>query len=181
MNKEELREGLKRLYEYVSPLDYKSVFLEEGNGVPMDTLLLGVTIGEELSMDISCNFAHAPEFGDILHFYGELDLEPLLEENPDAFSERVILKMINGLNKSLPIGQIVYLTEDSTGKSQKVIGIRYTMLTGLSGEDELRKCVSIIEMLMNIYEILCSTLYLLLEGDSLEKAMETLSRILEED
>ncbi len=53
------------------------------------------------------------------------------------------------------------------------------MLSDLAGEEELRKCVSVIEMLLNIYEILCSTLYLLLEGDSLPKAMETLSKILD--
>ena len=53
------------------------------------------------------------------------------------------------------------------------------MLTDLAGEKELKKCVEIIEMLLNIYEILCSTLYLLLEGDSLPKAMETLSKIMD--
>lgn len=87
--------------------------------------------------------------------------------------------MANELNKSLPIGQIIYLTEDSQGKAQRVAGIRYTMLTDLAGEKELKKCVEIIEMLLNIYEILCSTLYLLLEGDSLPKAMETLSKIMD--
>lgn len=179
MNSEELREGLKRLREYVKPLDFNSVFLEAGKDVPMDTLLLGAKIGEEMSLDISCNFANAPGFGDILHLYGELDMNPLIEENPSAFPEEVLLRMANELNKSLPIGQIIYLTSDSQGKEQSVIGIRYTMLTALEGEDELKKCVDIIEMLLNIYEILCSTLYLLMEGDSLPKAMETLSNILD--
>ncbi len=179
MNKEELREGLMRLHEYVKPLDFNSVFIEEGEKAPMDTLLLGARIGEDLSLDISCNFANAPGFGDILHLYGELNLSPMIEENPAAFSEEVVLRMANELNKSLPVGQIIYLTEDSQGKAQSVIGIRYTMLSDLAGEEELRKCVSVIEMLLNIYEILCSTLYLLLEGDSLPKAMETLSKILD--
>ncbi len=172
MNKEELREGLMRLHEYVKPLDFNSVFIEEGEEAPMDTLLLGARIGEDLSLDISCNFANAPGFGDILHLYGELNLSPMIEENPAAFSEEVVLRMANELNKSLPVGQIIYLTEDSQGKAQSVIGIRYTMLSDLAGEEELRKCVSVIE-------ILCSTLYLLLEGDSLPKAMETLSKILD--
>lgn len=179
MNNEELREGLKRLREYVKPLDFNSVFLEAGKDVPMDTLLLGAKIGEEMSLDISCNFANAPGLGDILHLYGELNLNPMIEENPSAFSEEVVLRMANELNKSLPIGQIIYLTEDSQGKAQSVVGIRYTMLSDLAGEEELEKCVSVIEMLLNIYEILCSTLYLLLEGDPLPKAMETLSKILD--
>ena len=179
MSKEELREGLKRLHEYVMQLDFNSVFIEEGEKAPMDTLLLGARIGEDLSLDVSCNFANAPGFGDILHLYGEMNLNPIIEENPAAFSEEVILRMANELNKSLPIGQIIYLTEDSQGKAQRVAGIRYTMLTDLAGEKELKKCVEIIEMLLNIYEILCSTLYLLLEGDSLPKAMETLSKIMD--
>lgn len=179
MSKEELRKGLTRLNEYVKPLDFNSVFLEEGEEIPMDTLLLGAQVGEELSLDISCNFTDAPGLGHILHLYGELDLGPMIEENPAAFSEETVLRMANELNKSLPVGQIVYLTEDSQGKAQSVIGIRYTMLTDLAGEEELQKCVNIIEMLLNIYEILCSTLYLLLEGDSLPKAMETLSNILD--
>ena len=44
MSKEELREGLKRLHEYVMQLDFNSVFIEEGEKAPMDTLLLGARI-----------------------------------------------------------------------------------------------------------------------------------------
>ena len=65
-------------------------------------------------------------------------------------------------------------------EARHLIGIRYTMLTELDDEAELAKCVSIIEMLMNIYEVLCSTILLLLEGESLNSAMEILAGIMEE-
>ncbi len=53
-------------------------------------------------------------------------------------------------------------------------------MTELDDQTELAKCVRIIEMLMNIYEVLCSTILLLLEGESLNSAMEILAGILEE-
>ena len=82
MNKEELREGLKRLEEYVSKQGIKNMFLEEGKEAAMDTLLLGLELEEDLSIDISCNFVHAPEFGNVLQYYGQLELNSILEENP---------------------------------------------------------------------------------------------------
>lgn len=180
MNKEELREGLKRLYAYVSKQGYKSMFLEEGKQAPMDTLLLGLEMEEDLSIDISCNFVHAPEFGDVLQYYGQLALDPIMEEKPQAFTELNIYQMINELNRELPVGQILYMQGEGDQEARHLIGIRYTMLTGLEDEAELAKCVSIIEMLMNIYELLCSTILLLLEGESLNSAMEILSKIMEE-
>ena len=59
------------------------------------------------------------------------------------------------------------------------IGIRYTMLTDLDEEKELDKCGNVIKMLMNIYEVLCSTLLLLLEGESLESAMDIVEHLME--
>lgn len=180
MNKEELREGLKRLYAYVSEQGFKSMFLEEGKQAPMDTLLLGLEIEEDLSIDISCNFVHAPEFGDVLQYYGQMELDPILEENPEAFTEINVLQMINELNRQLPVGQILYMHGENDEEARHLIGIRYTMLTELDTEAELEKCVSIIDMLLNIYELLCSTILLLLEGESLNGAMDILADIMEE-
>ncbi len=180
MNKQELREGLKRLHEYVGKQGFKSMFLEEGKHAAMDTLLLGLEMEEDLSIYISCNFVHAPEFGDVLQYYGQLELDPIMEENPQAFTDLNIYQMINQLNRGLPVGQILYMQGEGDQEARHLIGIRYTMLTELDDEAELAKCVSIIEMLMNIYEVLCSTILLLLEGESLNSAMEILAGIMEE-
>ena len=109
MNKEQLREGLQRLDAYVSRQGFKSMFLEEGKQAAMDTLLLGLEIEEDLSIDISCNFVHAPEFGDVLQYYGQLELDPIMEENPQAFTDLNVYQMINQLNRGLPVGQILYM------------------------------------------------------------------------
>ncbi len=180
MNKEQLREGLQRLDAYVSRQGFKSMFLEEGKQAAMDTLLLGLEIEEDLSIDISCNFVHAPEFGDVLQYYGQLELDPIMEENPQAFTDLNVYQMINQLNRGLPVGQILYMQGEGDQEAHHLIGIRYTMLTELDDEAELAKCVSIIEMIMNIYEVLCSTILLLLEGESLNSAMEILADIMEE-
>lgn len=180
MNKEELREGLKRLDVYASGQGLKSLFLEEGKQAEMDTLLLGLEMGEELSVDISCNLVHAPEFGNVLQYYGQLELNPIMEENPEAFSELKVFQMVNALNKDLPVGQLLYMQDEAEGQTRHLIGIRYTMLTELDDEAELEKCVSIIQMLMNIYEVLCSTLLLLMEGESLGSAMDIMANIMEE-
>ena len=180
MKKEELREGLKRLEEYVSNLEMKSVFLEEGADVGMDTLLLGLEIDEDLSVDISCNFVYAPAFGDVMQYYGQMELNPIMEENPEAFTELNVYRMINTLNQIIPVGQFLYMQEENDGKMSHLIGIRYTMLTDLEGEAELEKCVIIIGMMMNIYEVLCSTLLLLMEGESLDNAMKIIASLTED-
>lgn len=180
MNKEELREGLKRLDAYAGGQGFKSLFLEEGKQAEMDTLLLGLEMGENLSVDISCNFVHAPEFGNVLQYYGQLELNSIIEENPEAFTELNVFQMVNALNRELPVGQLLYMQDEAEGQARHVIGIRYTMLTELDDDAEMEKCVSIIQMLMNIYEVLCSTLLLLMEGESLGNAMDIMANIMEE-
>lgn len=118
-----MREGLKRLYEYVSGLDYKSMFLEEGKHAEMDTLLLGLEMEEDLSIDISCNFVYAPEFGNVLQYYGQMELDPILEENPEAFTEINVLQMINELNRGLPVGQILYMHGENDKEARHLLGI----------------------------------------------------------
>ncbi len=180
MNKEELREGLKRLEAYVGEQGIKNMFLEEGKEAAMDTLLLGLEMEEDLSIDISCNFVYAPDFGNVLQYYGQLELTSIMEENPQAFTELNIYQMINALNRELPVGQFLYMQEEAEEQVRHLIGIRYTMLTDLDDEAELEKCFSIVEMLMNIYEVLCSTLLLLMEGESLGNAMDIMAGLMEE-
>lgn len=180
MEKEALRNGLKRLEQYMNRLDFKSLFLEEGPAAAMDSLVFAMQIGDELSYDLTCNYVHVPQFGELLQFYGQLNLEQLLKENPNAFSQTDILQMINRLNQEIPIGHLLYLQGEENGQAQQVIGIRYTMLTGLDREEELQKCAGILTMLMNIYEVLCSTLVLLLNGESLETAIQTIAELLDE-
>lgn len=181
MNKEELREGLKRLEAYVSEQGIKNMFLEEGKQAAMDTLLLGLEMEEDLSIDISCNFVYAPEFGNVLQYYGQLELTSIMEENPQAFTELNIYQMINLLNREIPVGQFLYMQEEEEKEQVRhFIGIRYTMLTDLDNEAELAKCFSIVDMLMNIYEVLCSTLLLLMEGESLSNAMDIMAGLMEE-
>lgn len=180
MNKEELREGLKRLEAYVNEQGIKNMFLEEGKQAAMDTLLLGLEMEEDLSIDISCNFVYAPEFGNVLQYYGQLELTSIMEENPQAFTELNIYQMINLLNREIPVGQFLYMQEEEGEQVRHLIGIRYTMLTDLDNEAELAKCFSIVDMLMNIYEVLCSTLLLLMEGESLSNAMDIMAGLMEE-
>ena len=90
--KKELREGLKKLDVYANQLGINSLFLEEGPTVAMDSLILGLAIGGELSIDITCNFIHVPELGNVVQFYGQLQLDQILEEEPNAFTEQSILQ-----------------------------------------------------------------------------------------
>lgn len=179
MNKEELREGLHRMEEYVDNHNFKSVFLEEGEEAEMDSLVIPLVINEELSVDISCNFVHAPEIGNVLQFYGHLEMDPLFEENPEAFTEFNVLKLINEINQMIPVGQFLYMKEDiGHGKEQNVIGIRYTMLTSLEGEAELKKTVHVLLLLMQAYEILCSSLMLLLEDETVEAILKIIKGLM---
>ena len=176
----EMGAAMEELEEYVGNQGIKNMFLEEGKEAAMDTLLLGLELEEDLSIDISCNFVHAPEFGNVLQYYGQLELNSILEENPQAFTELNIYQMLNALNRELPVGQFLYIQEEGEEQVRHLIGIRYTMLTDLEDEAELAKCFSIVEMLMNIYEVLCSTLLLLMEGESLSEAMDIMAGLMEE-
>lgn len=179
MNKNELREGLKRLEAYLEQYEMTSVFLEEGEQTPLDSLVLGLKVSEELSLDVSCNFVDAPDYGSILQFYGQLELDGMMAESPGTLTELVILQMVNLLNKMLPVGQLLYMQDDK--EPMNAIGLRYTMRTELASEDELEKCGDVIEMLMDDYELLCSLLMLVLDGETVQNAMDTVMKLMEEE
>lgn len=179
MNKEELREGLKRLGAHMKQREVNSVFWEEGEQVPIDSLMLGLRVSDELSLDVSCNFIDVPEYGSILQFYGQLELDGMMEENPGVLTELNLLQMINQLNKMLPVGQLLYMQTDT--EPMNSIGLRYTMRTELASEDELEKCADVIEMLMDDYELLCSVLMLVLDGETVQGAMGIVRKLMEEN
>lgn len=178
MNKEELREGLKRLEAHLEQYEMTSVFLEEGEQAPMDSLILGLRVSDELSVDISCNFIDVPEYGSILQFYGQLELDGMMEESPGTLTEFNILQMINLLNRMLPAGQLLYMQDDK--EPLNAIGLRYTMRTELASDDELEQCADVIEMLMDAYELLCSVLMLVLDGETVQGAMDIVVKLMNE-
>lgn len=179
MEKEELREGLMGLKTHLEEeYELESVFLEEGEEAPLDTLVIGLEISEELSLDLTCNFIDLPEYGSMMQFYGQLRLDGMMKESPGTLTELVILQMINTLNKVISVGQLLYIQDDE--EPEHTIGMRYTMLTELDSEDELEKCVDIIELMMDIYELLCSVLILVLDGDTVQEAMRTVERLMQE-
>lgn len=178
MNKEELREGLKRLEAHLEQYEMTSVFLEEGEQAPMDSLILGLRVSDELSVDISCNFIDVPEYGSILQFYGQLELDGMMEESPGTLTEFNILQMINLLNRMLPAGQLLYMQDDK--EPLNAIGLRYTMRTELASDDELEQCADVIEMLMDDYELLCSMLMLVLDGETVQGAMDIVVKLMNE-
>lgn len=176
MKKEELKEGLKKLEAYAKELGFETVFLEESPNIAMDSLVFGLQMEEDLSLDVSCNFVHAPDFGDVLQFYGQLELDGLMEEEPEAFTEGAFLELANRLNRLIPIGQFLYLKEGGDG--QHALGIRYTTLTELDSEQELEKCIRVVRMLMDIYELLCSTLLLMADGEPVEQVVNTIEGLM---
>lgn len=178
MNKAELREGLKRLEAYLEPYDITSVFIEEGEQAVLDSLILGLRVSDDISLDVSCNFVEAQDYGGVLQFFGQLELDGMMEESPEAFTELNILRMINTVNRMIAVGQFLYMQDEKEPKN--AIGLRYTMRTDLSGEDELEKCVDTIELLMDSYELLCSMLMLVFEGDTVENAEATLMKLMAE-
>ena len=179
MNKEELREGLKRLEAHLKPYDITSVFVEEGEQAIMDSLVLGLSVSDDLSLDVSCNFVEAQDYGGVLQFFGQLELDGMMAENPEPFTELNILRMINTVNRMIAVGQFLYMQDDK--EPQNAIALRYTMRTDLSSEDELEKCVDTIELLMDSYELLCSMLMLVFEGETVQKAEEILMKLMTEE
>lgn len=178
---DQLREGLKRLDAYVRELDFQSTLLESSAVVPMDCLLIPLRVGEDLSIDISCNFVNVPKVGNLLQFYGQVRLNEMLAEAAVApVSDFDLMNLINELNSMLPIGQLLYVRNtDQGGEPEKSIGIRYTMLTELKDERELDQCGHVLMLLMQVYELLGSSLILLMDGKSVEETLETLKQLLE--
>lgn len=179
MNKEELRAGLKRLETYMNQYEITSVFIEEGEQAPLDSLVFGLKVSDELSLDVSCNFIDAPDYGCLLQFFGQLELDGMMAESPGTLTEFNILQMINLLNKMFPVGQLLYMQDDK--EPMHSIGLRYTMRTELVSEDELEKCGDVIEMLMDDYELLCSVLVLVLDGETVQGAMDTVVKLMAEE
>lgn len=179
MDKKELREGLKKLEAYLEQYEMTSMFLEEGDQAPLDSLILGLRISDELSLDVSCNFVDAPDYGSILQYYGQLDLDGMMAESPGTLTELTILQMINLLNKMLPVGQLLYMQDDKS--PMHAIGLRYTMRTELDSDEELERCGDVVEMLMDDYELLCSVLVLVLEGQTVQSAMDTVVQLTAEE
>lgn len=180
MDKEQLQERLKKLGAYIKKLDFHNTFLEESPACPMDSLMVSLRVAEELSIDISCNFIDVPDMGTMLQFYGQLQLDGMLNEAAVPVSDFDILCLINELNRMLPIGQMNYMSDEREDmEAEKALGIRYTILTDLESESEMKKCVHILMLLTQIYEILCSSLLLLLDGESVGKVLETIKNLLD--
>lgn len=179
MKKEQLRNGLKRLDSYIKKLDFHSTFLEEGAAIPMDSLIVPLRIADELSIDISCNFIDVPNTGTMLQFYGHLPVNGMLNEAAAPVPDYDILSMINELNRMLPVGQLLYLRDGAEDTAEKALGIRYTMLTELDSEEEMKKCVYVFMLLMQVYELLCSSLILLLDGESVDEVLEKIMQLIE--
>lgn len=179
MSKKKLREGLKNLEAYMEQYEVELTFLEEGEEAPMDTLVLGLEVSDELSFDVSCNFVDTDDYGSILQFYAQMTLDGLMEENPGMLTELKLLQTVNTLNQMLPVGQIVYIQGEQT--PQHSLGLRYTMRTELSGEEQLEKCADVIELLMDDYELLCSMLIQVADGEGVQEAMELVMRLMEEE
>lgn len=178
MDHGQLREGLKRLHSYVQRLDFQSTFFEEGPEVPLDSLVIPLHVGEELSMDVSCNFIDVQGTGPLLQFYGQIQLDELVEEADPPVSKERILDFANRLNFILPVGQLLYFTDEGDGDAQQILGMRYAFPTGLQNDAELKKCVEILMLLMQSYELLCSCLILFLDGDSMDSILNTIHGLL---
>ena len=178
MNKAELRDGLKRLGAHLERYEIESLFVEEGEETPLDALVLGLNVSEELSLDVSCNFVDMPEYGNILQFYGQLELDGMMEESPGTLTESNILQMVNLLNRLLPVGQFLYLQNDQ--KPKNIIGLRYTMRTDLASESELEQCADIVKVLMDDYELLCSVLVLILDGETVQDTIDIVMKLMAE-
>ena len=82
------------------------------------------------------------------------------------------------MNRMIAVGQFLYMQDEKEPKN--AIGLRYTMRTDLSSEDELEKCVDTIELLMDSYELLCSMLILVFEGETVQNAEEMLTKLMTE-
>lgn len=178
MNHDQFRDGLKRLQSYIQQLDFQSTFFEEGPEIPMDSLVIPLHVGEDLSIDISCNFIDIQDKGPLLQFYGQMILNELLEDASTTVTKERILDFVNRLNLILPIGQLFYLSDEKEENGQKILGIRYTIPTELDKESELKKCVKILVLLMQVYELLCSCLLLFIDGDSMDGILETIGNLL---
>ena len=113
-----------------------------------------------------------------MQFYGQLLIGEMMQEEPGAMAKERILCLINALNHMLPVGQMLFMDE---GEEDKRIGIRYTMLTDLDGEKEWEKCVHVLMMLMQAYELLCSSLLLFMDGSSVEEVVQALTAMMEEE
>lgn len=178
MSDKHLRDGLKKLQSFIKQLDFDSTFLEESPEIPLDSLVIPLHIGGELSIDISCNFIELPEAGPLLQFYGQILLDELLEEAAAPVSKEAVLGFINRLNPILPIGQLIYLADEHDADDHKVLGIRYTFPTELDRESELKKCAKILLLLMQVYELLCSCLVLFMDGDETDSILDTIQNLL---
>ncbi len=176
MDHGQLREGLKKLHSYVQRLDFQSTFFEEGPEVPLDSLVIPLHVGDDLSMDISCNFIDIQDVGSLLQFYGQILLDELIKEADPPVSKERILDFVNRINLILPAGQILYLPDEGDG--QKILGIRYTFPTKLENDSELKKCVEILMLLTQSYELLCSCLLLFVNGDSMDSILDTIRDVL---
>ncbi len=116
--------------------------------------------------------------GHILQFYGQIVLTEVLKETSDSITDNSILALLNELNRMVPIGQLLYLTDVP---EEKKTSIRYTILADLDGELELNKCAGVIMLLMHIYELLCSSLLIFLEEKSVETTIRVINDLLLEE
>ena len=105
-------------------------------------------------------------------------MDELVEEADPPVSKERILDFANRLNFILPVGQLLYFTDEGDGDAQQILGMRYAFPTGLQNDAELKKCVEMLMLLMQSYELLCSCLILFLDGDSMDSILNTIHGLL---
>lgn len=175
MDNKILRDRLSELGKYLDEFEFPTTFLKKSAIIEMDTLLVGLEIGEELSIDMSLNYFTIPELTEVLQFYGQLVLNELMADPDSAVTEENILMLVNEMNRLMPIGQLIYMGEKP---EEKTLGIRYLLPTDLSSEESLQQCVKVLMLLMQVYEFLASALTLMADGSSVEESLETLKQLL---
>ncbi|MCC8029567.1 MAG: hypothetical protein LIO75_07220 [Lachnospiraceae bacterium] len=177
MTESELRDGLKRLGDFLRKVDIDSELLERSPEIPMDSLHIPLEM-EELTLDLVCNYIDESETDGMLQFYAQIELDdnPLFSASMPEEAE--LLRLCNGLNTIMPIGQTIYMHKSEEEGITHALGLRYTMLTDLSGETEFGRCVENISMLMTIYQFLCGALLLLADGNDAAEAIDQISELL---
>lgn len=178
MSESELKDGLVKLGEFLKKVDIDSELLEVSPEVPMDSLHIPMDM-DGLQMDLVCNYmeSSAEEEG-ILQFFAQVELGDGPDVPKPVTDETELLRLCNGLNSIIPVGQMVYLNGDGREGMARALGLRYTMLTDLDNETELSRCVDVIVMLMTAYQLLCGTLVLMSDGYGAAEAIAQAEEVL---
>lgn len=178
MDEKNLRRGLYKLEKYLKSMDISCAMEEKNVDLPLDTLLIDVSLDEGFDFEVEANYVSVPVLGNMIQYFCLMGLGDVLEVAERKISDAEIKDLANEINILMSAGQVLYLNEEKSQEDEKYLAVRYTMFTDLEDEKDLLSCSKALTMMIRMIDFTYSGIVLMADGRSAKEAINAINNAL---